>query len=44
MDSVENFQFNEDGPLLISGMIKEEMGGEMDVSVLMGANVANEVK
>jgi len=30
------------GPILISDMIKDEMKG-MDVSVLMGANVANEV-
>ena len=37
-------EFNEDGPLLISGMIKDEMGGDMDVSVLMGANVANEAR
>merc|ERR1712087_1062477 len=38
---IKGIEFNEDGPLLISGMIKEIMS--QDVSVLMGANVANEV-
>ena len=42
--ALQGIEFNEDGPLLISGMIKEEMGGNMDVSVLMGANVANEAR
>jgi len=39
---IKGIEFEEEGPLLISKMIKDEMGG-MDVSVLMGANVANEV-
>mmetsp|Transcript_54523 Transcript_54523/g.90402 ORF Transcript_54523/g.90402 Transcript_54523/m.90402 type:complete len:370 (+) Transcript_54523:30-1139(+) len=38
---IKGIEFNEDGPLLISGMIKEIMN--QDVAVLMGANVANEV-
>ena len=37
----QGLEFQESGPLLISDMIKEAMNG-MDVSVLMGANVANE--
>merc|ERR1719453_1161678 len=39
---IKGIEFGESGPILISSMIKEAMGG-MDVSVLMGANVANEV-
>merc|ERR1719387_1773288 len=39
---IKGIEFDESGPLLISNMIKEAMNG-MDVSVLMGANVANEV-
>jgi len=39
---IKGIEFGESGPILISDMIKEEMKG-MDVSVLMGANVANEV-
>jgi len=39
---IKGIEFNEQGPILISSMIKDAMGG-MDVSVLMGANVANEV-
>jgi len=39
---IKGLEFQESGPLLISDMIKEAMNG-MDVSVLMGANVANEV-
>jgi len=39
---IKGIEFDENGPILISNMIKEAMGG-MDVSVLMGANVANEV-
>jgi len=39
---IKGIEFNDRGPILISNMIKEAMGG-MDVSVLMGANVANEV-
>merc|ERR1711988_834015 len=39
---IKGIEFEEKGPVLISNMIKHEMGG-MDVSVLMGANVANEV-
>jgi glycerol-3-phosphate dehydrogenase (NAD+) len=39
---IKGIEFDESGPILISNMIKEAMGG-MDVSVLMGANVANEV-
>ncbi len=32
---------NEAGPVLLSGIIKESLG--IDVSVLMGANIAKEV-
>jgi len=39
---IKGIEFDEEGPILISNMIKEQMSG-MDVSVLMGANVANEV-
>jgi len=39
---IKGIEFEEGGPILISNMIKDAMGG-MDVSVLMGANVANEV-
>ncbi|KAL1518745.1 hypothetical protein AB1Y20_003030 [Prymnesium parvum] len=39
---IKGIEFSDTGPLLISDMIKDEMKG-MDVSVLMGANVANEV-
>jgi len=39
---IKGIEFEESGPKLISGMIKEAMN-DMDVSVLMGANVANEV-
>ena len=39
---IKGIEFNEQGPILISDMIKDAMNG-MDVSVLMGANVANEV-
>jgi len=39
---IKGIEFSETGPILISNLIKEEMKG-MDVSVLMGANVANEV-
>ena len=39
---IKGIEFSDSEPLLISGMIKDEMKG-MDVSVLMGANVANEV-
>jgi len=39
---IKGIEFGEAGPILISSIIKEAMGG-MDVSVLMGANVANEV-
>ena len=39
---IKGIEFEEGGPVLISNMIKDAMGG-MDVSVLMGANVANEV-
>jgi len=39
---IKGIEFSETGPILISDMIKDEMKG-MDVSVLMGANVANEV-
>ena len=38
---IKGIEFEEGGPILISNMIKDAMGG-MDVSVLMGANVANE--
>ena len=38
---IKGIEFEEGGPILISNMIKEQMNG-MDVSVLMGANVANE--
>ena len=38
---IKGIEFEEGGPILISNMIKEAMDG-MDVSVLMGANVANE--
>ena len=38
----QGIEFENGGPVLISNMIKEAMSG-MDVSVLMGANVANEV-
>ena len=40
---IKGIEFGEQGPILISNMIKDAMGG-MDVSVLMGANVANEVR
>jgi len=40
---IKGIEFGESGPILISNMIKDAMGG-MDVSVLMGANVANEVR
>ena len=40
---IKGIEFGEAGPILISNMIKDAMGG-MDVSVLMGANVANEVR
>merc|ERR1740127_177477 len=39
---IKGIEFGDDGPILISNMIKDAMSG-MDVSVLMGANVANEV-
>mmetsp|Transcript_8613 Transcript_8613/g.25310 ORF Transcript_8613/g.25310 Transcript_8613/m.25310 type:complete len:367 (+) Transcript_8613:513-1613(+) len=39
---IKGIEFEEGGPRLISGIIKDSMGG-MDTSVLMGANVANEV-
>merc|ERR1719231_391879 len=39
---IKGIEFNEQGPILISNMIKDAING-MDVSVLMGANVANEV-
>ena len=39
---IKGIEFDDKGPVLISSMIKEAMGG-MDVSVLMGANVASEV-
>merc|ERR1719231_1351927 len=39
---IKGIEFEGGGPVLISNMIKENMNG-MDVSVLMGANVANEV-
>merc|ERR1719331_1515112 len=39
---IKGIEFSETGPILISNMIKDAMSG-MDVSVLMGANVANEV-
>merc|ERR1719487_1252494 len=39
---IKGIEFGDDGPILISNMSKDAMGG-MDVSVLMGANVANEV-
>jgi len=39
---IKGIEFGAKGPILISSMIKDCMGG-MDVSVLMGANVANEV-
>merc|ERR1719453_36829 len=39
---IKGIEFGESGPILISNMIKDAMGG-MDFSVLMGANVANEV-
>ena len=38
---IKGIEFGEGGPRLISGIIKDSMGG-MDTSVLMGANVANE--
>lgn len=40
---IKGIEFGESGPILISNMIKDAMNG-MDVSVLMGANVANEVR
>merc|ERR1719453_1547197 len=39
---IKGIEFGESGPILISNMIKDAMN-DMDVSVLMGANVANEV-
>jgi len=39
---IKGIEFDANGPVLISDIIKKKMGG-MDVSVLMGANVANEV-
>jgi len=39
---IKGIEFENGGPVLISNMIKDAMNG-MDVSVLMGANVANEV-
>jgi len=39
---IKGIEFEEGGPRLISNIIKDSMGG-MDTSVLMGANVANEV-
>jgi glycerol-3-phosphate dehydrogenase (NAD+) len=39
---IKGIEFENGGPVLISNLIKENMNG-MDVSVLMGANVANEV-
>jgi glycerol-3-phosphate dehydrogenase (NAD+) len=39
---IKGIEFDANGPILISSLIKKEMGG-MDTSVLMGANVANEV-
>merc|ERR1740139_1768094 len=38
---IKGIEFENGGPVLISNLIKENMNG-MDVSVLMGANVANE--
>ncbi|KAJ1641306.1 glycerol-3-phosphate dehydrogenase 1-like protein, isoform CRA_d, partial [Pavlovales sp. CCMP2436] len=39
---IKGIEFDANGPILISSLIKKQMGG-MDVSVLMGANVAGEV-
>jgi glycerol-3-phosphate dehydrogenase len=39
---IKGVHFDERGVVLISDLIKADMGG-MDVSVLMGANLANEV-
>jgi len=39
---IKGIEFDESGPILISNLIKKAMN-DMDVSVLMGANVANEV-
>lgn len=39
---IKGIEFDERGPVLLSSMIKKMLGG-MDTSVLMGANVANEV-
>ena len=39
---IKGVHFDEEGIVLISDLIKKDMGG-MDVSVLMGANLANEV-
>ena len=39
---IKGIEFDETGPVLISSMIQKEMAG-MDVSVLMGANLADEV-
>mmetsp|Transcript_20685 Transcript_20685/g.53449 ORF Transcript_20685/g.53449 Transcript_20685/m.53449 type:complete len:355 (-) Transcript_20685:314-1378(-) len=39
---IKGIEFVDNKPMLISDLIKKEMSG-MDISVLMGANVANEV-
>jgi len=39
---IKGVHFDDSGIVLISDLIKQDMGG-MDVGVLMGANLANEV-
>ncbi len=39
---IQGMTINEAGPVLLSDIIKESLGG-IDVSVLMGANIAKEV-
>merc|ERR1719487_2245791 len=40
---IKGIEFKDSKPVLISDLLKEAMGGSVDMSVLMGANVANEV-
>jgi len=40
---IKGIEFKDAKPVLISDLLKEAMNGTIDMSVLMGANVANEV-
>jgi len=40
---IKGIEFKDQKPVLISDLLQEAMGGKINMSVLMGANVANEV-